>query len=250
MLRSPLEQFIIIPLFSFQLGAIDLSFTNSALVFSLIGFTSYYLYLIISSGKRAVLSPTNYELALETYYDFVLNLTKENLGKNLKYFNFIFSLFSLIAFSNAFGFIPYVFCTTSHVIISLALSVSIWLSVIFIGLQLHKLNWFSAFMPSGTPLILALLLVPIELISFSARAISLGFRLSINLMSGHLLTAIIADFAYKMFLSSNLVIKMAGFLPLIVIFALMFLEFGILLMQSFIFSVLTSIYISEAIDLH
>ena len=125
MLRSPLEQFIIIPLFSFQLGAIDLSFTNSALVFSLIGFTSYYLYLIISSGKRAVLSPTNYELALETYYDFVLNLTKENLGKNLKYFNFIFSLFSLIAFSNAFGFIPYVFCTTSHVIISLALSVSI-----------------------------------------------------------------------------------------------------------------------------
>lgn len=205
---------------------------------------------IISTKKQLVLSNNYVELALENYYNFVLNLTKENLGKNLKYFNFIFTLFSLIAFSNAFGFIPYVFCTTSHVIISLALSVSIWISVILIGLQLHKLNWFSAFMPSGTPIVLAFLLVPIELISFSARAISLGFRLSINLMSGHLLTAIIADFSYKMFLSSNLVIKLAGFLPLIVIFVLMFLEFGILLMQSFIFSVLTSIYISEAIDLH
>jgi F-type H+-transporting ATPase subunit a len=118
------------------------------------------------------------------------------------------------------------------------------------ALSRHKLNFFSSFMPAGTPVALAILLVPIELLSFTARALSLGFRLCINVSSGHLLTVILADFSFKFLQAQSILFKLASVVPAFIIFALSFLEAGILVMQAFIFTTLTAIYISEAIDLH
>ena len=126
MLRSPLEQFQIIPLITLESGKMDFTITNSSLVFLFLCFTTYAIAkLIYFEALPSLLSFHYFESAIEKGYDFVLNLTKENLGPHLKYFNFILTLFTFIAFSNLFGFIPYVFCTTSHVIVTLALSVSI-----------------------------------------------------------------------------------------------------------------------------
>lgn len=105
-------------------------------------------------------------------------------------------------------------------------------------------------MPGGTPMVLSILLVPIEILSFSARALSLGFRLCINVSSGHLLTVILADFSFQFLQAKSVLFKLMSLLPAGVIFLLSFLEAGILLMQAFIFTTLTAIYISEAIDLH
>lgn len=243
MLFSPLEQFKVHNLINIY----DISVSNSTLIM-IIGIIINIIIKLINNNP--VLIPNNSQLFLEYYYDFLLGLTRENLGKNTQYFTLVFTIFSWLVFLNLIGFIPYVFSVTTHLIIALGLSLSIWISCVILALEKHHINFFSAFMPSGTPMVLAILLVPIEILSFTARALSLGFRLCINVSSGHLLTVILADFSFKFLQAQNILFKFASIVPAGVIFALSFLEAGILVMQAFIFTTLTAIYISEAIDLH
>ena len=243
MLFSPLEQFKVHSLLNIS----DLSISNSTLIL-IIGVILNIIIKLLNNNP--VLIPNNSQLFLEYYYDFLLGITRENLGKNTQYFTLVFTLFSWLVFLNLIGFIPYVFSVTTHLIIALGLSLSIWLSCVILALEKHQINFFSAFMPAGTPMVLAILLVPIEILSFTARALSLGFRLCINVSSGHLLTVILADFSFKFLQAQNILFKFASVVPAGVIFALSFLEAGILVMQAFIFTTLTAIYISEAIDLH
>ena len=166
-----------------------------------------------------------------------------------KYFPFLTVIFSFILFSNVIGLIPYSFTITSHLIITFTLSFSIFIGLNIISYNRHGVHMFSLFLPANTTFFLALLLVPIEFISYIAKPISLGVRLFINLMAGHSLLKVIVGFAWSMLLFEN-VQAISFLLPLFILVLLMGLELAVALIQTYVFITLTCIYINEAEVLH
>jgi F-type H+-transporting ATPase subunit a len=246
---SPLEQFAIVSLIPFHIGNFYFSFTNSSLfMFLTIGFFLLFCFFVTQNGGRLV--PTRWQSFLEMIYEFIANLVEEQVGeKGKKYFPFIFSLFTFLLFSNLIGMIPYSFTTTSHLLITFSLSVSVFIGVTLIGFQIHGLHFFSFLLPPGAPLGLAPFLVVIELVSYSFRAISLGVRLFANMMAGHTLVKILSGFAWTM-LSFGGVMYLVSLIPFLVVFALTFLEIGVACLQAYVFTILTCIYLNDAIHLH
>ena len=145
--------------------------------------------------------------------------------------------------------IPYSFTVTSHIVITLGLATFAFVGINIIGLSTHGFHFLSLFLPSGAPLSLAPLLIPIELVSYSFRVVSLALRLFANMMSGHCLLKILAGFGWTM-LSAGGILAIIHLLPLIVIFAIVGLELSIAFLQAYVFSVLLCIYMNDAISLH
>lgn len=246
---SPLEQFTIISLIPMHIGNFYFSFTNSSLFMCL----STGLFLMLCSlvtVKGGTLVPTAWQSFVEMMFEFVVSLVHEQVGeKGKQYFPMIFTLFAFLLCSNLIGMIPYSFTTTSHFVVTFGLSVSIFIAVTIIGFQIHGLHFFSFLLPPGAPLALAPFLVVIELVSYGFRAISLGVRLFANMMAGHTLVKILSGFAWSM-LSLGGVLKLAASIPFLVVFALMFLEVGVACLQAYVFTILTCIYLNDAIHLH
>jgi ATP synthase subunit 6 len=207
-----------------------------------------FLSLVTISGGYLV--PTRWQSMAEMYYDFIASMVKEQVGNpGKKYFPFIFTIFTFVLVNNCIGLIPYTFTPTSHFIITMTLSCTIFIGVTIIGILKHKLHFLSFFLPPGAPIELAPFLVIIEMISYFFRAISLGVRLFANMLSGHCLVKILAGFAWSMiFLGSPM---MYAALPLLaVIVAVFFLEIGVSCLQAYVFTILTCIYFKDAIELH
>jgi len=246
---SPLEQFNIVSLLPISLPfGIDLSITNSALI-EIIAITMFILLLNLTVNK-STLVPTHWQSVIEMYYEFILGLVKENIGKKgLVYFPFIFTLFSFILTLNLIGMIPYNYSVTSQIIVSIGLSFTIWLFVTITGFVKHGINFLSMFFPQGAPLALAPLLVCIEFVSYMARAISLGLRLAANISSGHLLLAIIGGFGWDMLRAGGL-IMIGSVIPIGLIWILMFLEIAVAGIQAYVLTLLTTIYLNDAENLH
>lgn len=245
---SPLEQFEIVKLFPMEVQGFDVSFTNSSLFCTLILVTTMYLFRLSISNKAII--PNQWQTVAEELYSFVYNMVTENVGKEgLKYFPLIFSLFMFILIANLLGMIPYSFTVTSHIIVTFGLSLSIFIGVTLIGFYTHRVHFFSILLPSGTPLLLSFFLVIIELISYIARAFSLAIRLFANLMSGHSLLKILAGFAWTM-LSIGGIFYLLSLIPLVVVFAVTGLEVGIAMLQAYVFTILTCLYLNDAIHLH
>jgi F-type H+-transporting ATPase subunit a len=162
---------------------------------------------------------------------------------------FIYSLFVFILFANLIGNIPYSFAITSSAIVCLSLSFTIFIGVTILGLSIHKIKFFSFFIPAGCPLILVPLLTLIELISYIARAFSLGVRLFANIFAGHSLLKILSTFLYQMF-SSSIIMFIFTLLPFSIFVALCGLEIAVSFIQTFVFCLLVSSYLKDAIDLH
>jgi len=249
MIASPLEQFSIITIVPLHLGNLYFSFTNSALfmMFS----TGYFVFLVwlvtVNGGK---LVPSKWQSIIEMVYEFVLNLVQEQIGEKGKiYFPIVFTTFTFLLCNNLIGMIPYSFTTTSHLIVTFSLSISTFIAVTIIGFQHHGIHFFSFLLPPGAPLMLAPFLVVIELISYTFRGISLGVRLFANMMAGHTLVKILSGFAWTM-MSAGGYMFLAGFVPFIVVFALTFLEIGVGCLQAYVFTILTCIYLNDAIHLH
>jgi F-type H+-transporting ATPase subunit a len=246
---SPLDQFTIITLVPLNLGQFYWSFTNSAL-FMVVG-TGLFVTLcsmVLVEGGRLV--PTPWQSFVEMVYEFVQSLVKEQVGvKGKPYFPFFFTLFTFLLCNNLIGMVPYSFTTTSHVVVTFGLSVSVFVGVTVIGFLTHGLHFFSFLLPPGAPLVLAPFLVVIELVSYMFRAISLGVRLFANMMAGHTLVKILSGFGWSM-LSLGGVLKLAALIPLVVVFALMFLEVGVAILQAYVFTILSCIYLNDAIALH
>lgn len=242
---SPLEQFSIVTLV--PLGYF--SFTNSSFfMFLTVALVSFLFYLVTANGGFLV--PTRWQSFVEMMYEFVLKLVEEQIGAaGKKYFPLIFTTFTFLLFSNLIGMIPYSFTTTSHLIVTFTLSVSIFIGVTIVGFQKHGIHFFSFLLPPGAPLGLAPFLVVIELVSYSFRAISLGVRLFANMMAGHTLVKILSGFAWTM-MSLGGVMFVASFIPFAVVFALTFLEVGVACLQAYVFTILTCIYLNDAIHLH
>lgn len=248
MIISPLEQFQIISIIPIEIFNMNISFTNSSLMLLLA------LFLIITSFNRAITNnkiiPVRKQAIAESIYEFVYNLVYENVGeKGNKYFPFIFVLFIFILTLNLLGMIPYSFTVTSHIIVTFFISLSIFIGITIIGFVHHKLHFFSFFLPAGSPIFLAPLLVVIELVSYVSRAFSLAIRLFANMMSGHSLLKILAGFSWTM-LSVGGIFYVLQLVPLIVVFLITGLEIGIACLQAYVFTVLTCIYLNDSINLH
>ena len=253
---SPLEQFQILPFYTFVYNNFDFSLTNAALI-NLIGFFGFGgLLYFASSNKNCFNTPSFFyipgpwQIVIESIYEMLSQLVFDLISAGSeKYFPFLTVIFSFILFSNVIGLIPYSFTITSHLIITFTLSFSIFIGLNIISYNRHGIHMFSLFLPANTTFFLALLLVPIEFISYIAKPISLGVRLFINLMAGHSLLKVIVGFAWSMLLFEN--IQAISFLiPLFILVLLMGLELAVALIQTYVFITLTCIYINEAEVLH
>ena len=240
-MSNPLEQFEIKTLIPLKIGGIDVSFTNSALFMIIAVVASTLLFLLCISKSRIV--PSMAQAGAESVYDFVYKLLKENVGVDgLRYFYFIFSLFVFVAFGNVLGLFPYSFTFTSHVAAVGALSLCGLLVNVIVGIKKKKLAYFRIFMPKGIPLALAPLVVPIEVISFLSKPFSLTVRLVANMTVGHIMLKIIAGFIVAL--------GAFGFVPLVFDACIITFELFISLLQAFIYTVLSCIYLGDALHGH
>jgi len=252
MLLTPLEQFQIISLFSVKLFCLDFSLTNMLFINLIVLFiVSVSVNFSTSDNEFSsfFLIPNNWQLLLESIYDVVAQLVFDNLNEEgEKYFPFIAVIFTFILFNNLIGLVPYSFTVTSHLIVTFILSFSIFIGAITICVSNHGSQMFSIFLPANTSFFLALLLVPIELISYVFKPISLGVRLFANLMAGHTLLKVIVGFSWSMLMLDNLIFIM-HLLPLLVLVILMGLELGVAIIQAYVFTVLMCIYLNESINI-
>jgi ATP synthase subunit 6 len=252
MLYSPLDQFKIAPLFSLVVAGIDISATNFLLVSLLTIFVIRgFVFLIKEPNSNSFfVIPNGWQHIIEKLYALVTQLLSDIITTGSeRYFPFVSVLFMFILSNNLIGLVPYSFTVTSHITLTFFLSFSIFVAMNIIGFQRHGVELFSLFLPANTTFFLALLLVPIELISYIAKPISLGVRLFINLMAGHSLLKVIVGFSWNMLLVENL--KAVVFiLPLLILVLLMGLELGVALIQAYVFITLTAIYLNDSESLH
>ena len=240
-MASPLKQFEIKPIAPIEVGGVDVSFTNSSL-FMVIVITAVTLFLVLGMRKKALV-PGRWQSMAELCYEFIAGLVRDNVGKEGRaYFPFVFSLFMFILFANSIGLIPYSFTVTSHIIVTFALAATVFLGVTVIAIVKHGTKFFTYFMPSGAPLYMAPLLIPIELLSYLARPVTLALRLFANMMAGHTMLKVFAGFV--------IALGLAGIFPLAVLIALYMLELIVAVLQAFVFTVLTCLYLHDAIHLH
>jgi F-type H+-transporting ATPase subunit a len=245
-MASPLEQFKIKPLIDIQAGSLDLSYTNSSL-FMTIALVLGSSILILGMSRAAIV-PGRMQSVAELMYEFVANLIRDTIGsEGRKYFPFVFSLFVFILLGNMLGMIPYAFTFTSHIIVTIMLALVVFIGVTILGFAKHGLHFFSFFVPPGVPGPMLLLLVPIEVISYLSRPISLSVRLFANMLAGHTLIKVIAGFVFGL---GAVTLGIGGILPLALVTALTALELLIAFLQAYVFAILTCLYINDALHLH
>ena len=251
-ITSPLDQFEIRNLISLDapiLANVHISITNIGLYLTIGAFIIISLN-ILAVNYNKVLS-NKWSISLESLYATIhsIVINQINAKNGQIYFPFIYTLFIFILINNLIGMVPYSFASTSHFILTFALSFTIVLGATFLGFEKHGLKFFSLLVPAGCPLGLLPLLVLIEFISYLARNISLGLRLAANILSGHMLLNILAGFTYNI-MTSGFIFFFLGLIPLAFIIAFSGLELGIAFIQAQVFVVLTSSYIKDGLDLH
>lgn len=251
MLITPLEQFQVISFFPIQLFCLDLSLTNIMFINILVLlFCSFIVYLITSKDTTSYFLPCNWQNIIESIYDTGYTLLFDNLNiKGEQYFPFISILFIYILLANLIGLVPYSFTITSHLIVTFILSFSIFIGLNIICINIYKSEMLSLFIPSNTSFGLALLLVPIEFVSYIFKPISLGVRLFANLMAGHTLLKVIVGFSWSMLLLESF-LSIFHIVPLLILVILMGLELGVAIIQAYVFTILTCIYLNDSINLH
>jgi F-type H+-transporting ATPase subunit a len=245
---SPVEQFEIKQIIPLHIAGLDLSFTNSSL-WMLIGVLLSTIFLTVATSRRSLI-PSRGQAFAEMIYEFVANTIRENLGSHgRQYFPLVFSVFMIVLMGNMLGMIPFSFTYTSHIIVTLALALMVFLTVLIIGLARHGLHFFSLFLPPGVPLWLAPMIIPIEIISFLIRPITLSVRLFANMLAGHILLKVMAGFSVSMLLGLGTAGFFAGLLPAAFNVLLITFEFLIAFIQAYVFTVLTCIYLKDTLEL-
>ncbi|HIN21461.1 MAG TPA: F0F1 ATP synthase subunit A [Rhodospirillales bacterium] len=239
--QSPLSQFEIKRWVPIEIGDVDVSLTNSA-AFMLLTVVAIGVFLILGMRRPAIV-PGRWQSMVELSYVFIANLVKDTVGtEGRPYFPFIFTVFMFVLVGNLIGMVPYGFTFTSHIIVTFTMAMVVFLGVTVIALIKHKIHFFTFFMPPGVPLIMAPLLVPIEIISYLSRPMSLSVRLFANMLAGHTLLKVFAGFVVAL--------GLFGVFPLAFVVVLTGLEIVIAFLQAFVFTILTCLYLNDALHLH
>lgn len=246
MAADPIHQFQIVNLFPVvKIGNAEIAFTNSA-AFMMIAVGGIIAFLLAATARRAVV-PGRLQSVAELSYEFVANTINSTAGKEgMKFFPFVFSLFMFILVANLVGLIPYTFTVTSHIIVTAALALSVFLTVLVYGFWKNGLRFFNLFVPKGIPIYILPLIVFIEVLSFLSRPISHSVRLFANMLAGHITLKVFASFITL--LGGFGIAGMAGaVLPLALVVALTALELLVAFLQAYVFAILTCIYLNDAI---
>lgn len=241
-MANPLAQFEIKPIVPIEVAGIDASFTNSS--FAMVATVALIsLFLIAGMGARKLV-PGRWQSLVELSYSFVADMLRDNVGsEGRKYFPAVFTLFMFILFGNMLGLLPYSFTFTSHIAVTFTLAMIVFLGVTLIGIARHGLHFFSLFVPSGVPAFIYPILVPIEIISYLSRPISLSIRLFANMTAGHTMLKVFAGFIIPLGF-------IGGWAPFAVDVALTGFEFLVAFLQAYVFTVLTCLYLNDSIHLH
>jgi F-type H+-transporting ATPase subunit a len=199
--------------------------------------------LLVGATARAALVPGRWQSLAEVLYEFVAGMVRDNVGnEGRRYFPLVFTIFIFVLFGNLLGLIPYSFTFTGQIIVTFALALFVFAFVTLLAFIRHGIGFFKFFFPPGAPLVMAPLLIPIEIISYLTRPVSLSLRLFANMLAGHTMLAVFAGF--------TVALGLFGFLPLAFNVALLALEVVINLLQAYVFAILTCLYLSDAIHLH
>ena len=248
---SPLSQFEVVSLIGLNapiLSYINLSLTNLAL------YSCFILFVVIGlhfyGNNESNLIPSKWSISLESSFQSLSSMVREQVGSQSEiYIPFIYSLFFFILIGNLISNVPYSFAVTASGVVSLGLSFTIFIGVTLLALSIHGIKFFAFFIPAGTPLALVPLLVLIELISYLARAVSLGVRLFANITAGHTLLKILSTYLFQLF-SGSIIIAILTLIPFAIFLALIGLEIAVSLIQAFVFTLLVCSYLRDAIELH
>lgn len=241
-MANPLHQFEITTVAPIEVGGIDASLTNAG-IFMILSVTAVIGFLLFGMRARSTV-PGRWQSMAELSYEFVAGMVRDNVGQEGRpYFPFIFSLFMFILFGNLIGMIPYSFTFTSHIIVTFAMAAFVFVGVTIIGIVRHKFHFFTFFMPKGVPIVMAPLLIPIEILSYLSRPVSLSIRLFANMMAGHTMMKVFAGFVVPLGI-------FGGWAPLTVDVALTAFEFLVAFLQAYVFTILTCLYLNDAIHLH
>jgi F-type H+-transporting ATPase subunit a len=242
---NPIEQFKIKPIIPLEVAGVDVSFTNSA-VMMVISVVLITAFLTLSVRSRAIV-PGRWQSLAEVFYEFIAGMLKDNVGQEgRKYFPFIFSLFMFVLFGNILGMIPGSFTYTSHVIVTFGMAIVVFTGVTIIGFARHGTHFLRMFFPEGAPIATAIILVPIEVISYFSRPFSLAVRLFANMTVGHIILKVMGGFV----VSLGAFYVLPGIVPFAFLGAITVLEFGIALLQAYVFTILSCIYLHDAIHMH
>jgi len=246
--HSPVEQFTIKVLFALNLFGYDISFTNSAL-FMVLAIAVSCGFLVFAMRPASIV-PGRMQGLAEMMYEFVAEMVRSNVGNEGRpYFPFIFTLFMFILFSNLLGLIPYSYTITSQIVVTFAMALFIFIGVTIIAVVKHGFHFFSFFIPSGAPKALLPLIFVIEVISYFIRPVSLSVRLFANMLAGHTMLKVFGGLAV-MIAGAGGVFVAGSILPLVAIIGLTGLEVLVACLQAYVFTILTCMYLNDAIHLH
>jgi len=247
MAADPIHQFRIIDLFPVaKIGHTEIVFTNSA-AFMLAAVVVITAFLIIGTARRGLV-PSRLQSAAELSYEFVATTVRSTAGsEGMKFFPFVFTLFMFILAVNMIGLIPFTFTVTSHIIVTAALAITVFLTVLIYGLWRHGLHFFNLFVPKGVPIYILPLIVFIEILSFVSRPISHSVRLFANMLAGHITLQVFAGFIILMGGAMGTLGWAGGVLPFAMIVILFALETLVAFLQAYVFAILTCIYLNDAI---
>jgi F-type H+-transporting ATPase subunit a len=238
---DPLHQFVVSPLLKINIGGVDLSFTNSSLA---VVITVMAISVVFVAGLRQrELIPGRFQAFVEIMYTLVADLVESNVGRaGQRYFPFVFSIFLFVLFGNLVGLVPYMFTFTSHIIATFTVAMVVFLFITVLGFCLHGWRFLSLFAPGGVPKFLLPLLIPVEMISYLTRPISLAVRLFANMMAGHTMMKVFAGFVAM--------IGVWGVAPMAINVILTGFEVVVAILQAYIFTILTCVYLNDAVHLH
>ncbi|MBI2240844.1 MAG: F0F1 ATP synthase subunit A [Magnetospirillum gryphiswaldense] len=240
-MANPIEQFKIKPIIPLEVGGVDISFTNSA-VMMVIAVVLVTAFLTLSVRSRALV-PGRWQSMAEVFYEFIAGMLRENVGSaGRKYFPFIFTLFMFVLTGNLLGMVPGAFTYTSHVIVTFGMAIVVFIGVTIIGFARHGTHFLRMFFPEGAPIATAVILVPIEVISYFSRPFSLAVRLFANMTVGHIILKVLGGFVVAL--------GVFGVVPFAFLGAVTVLEFGIAMLQAYVFTILSCIYLHDAIHMH
>ena len=246
-MANPIHQFEITPLIPLSVGNIDISYTNSALWMTIAVVVST-LFLTLAMNRKALV-PGRAQAFAEIMYEFVANMIRDNIGpKGMQYFPLIFTLFMVVLLGNVLGLFPYSFTYTSHIIVTAALAFIIFLTVLVIGFARHGLHFLELFVPPGVPGWLMPLILPIEIMSFLIRPVTLSVRLFANMIAGHIMLKVFAGFSAGM-VALGVGGVALGILPMVFNSVLIGFELMIAFLQAYVFAILSCIYLKDTVEI-
>ncbi|WP_043338291.1 F0F1 ATP synthase subunit A [Belnapia moabensis] len=242
-----LSQFELVPFMGALGESVRFSQSNAHM---LLAFGLITALMMWGTAKRAIV-PGRLQALAESGYEFVHGIVTGQVGdQGKKYFPFVFSIFMFVLFGNMIGLLPYAFTFTSHIAVTFALAALVFVVVTVVALAIHGTHFFSYFFPEGAPKALAPLIIPIEIISYLSRPISLSVRLFANMVAGHVMLKVFATFVVMIGSAAGVLGLIGAVLPMAMNVALVGFEILVAFLQAYVFAILTSIYLHDAVHLH